>query len=325
MKEEHKMSLQKKIYGVVGTILFVAAAWIASIGLSYAETAASQTLFKTPQEAVAAFVDALRKDDNAALKAILGPESADVISSGDETADKIGRAKFLSFFDEKNQIVNDGENKAEIVIGNDEWPFPIPIVKQNETWFFDTKAGKEEILDRRVGRNECKTIQVLLAVVDAEREYAIKDHDGDGLLEYAQKFRSDAGTKNGLFWKAAEGEQESPLGPLAAVAQEENYVAKAPEEGPQPYHGYLFKILKKQGLHAKGGAYDYLVKDNMIGGFAVVAQPAQYGNSGVLTFVVNHDGVVFEKDLGPDTAEIVANMDVFDPDASWQKSKTDVV
>ena len=208
-----------------------------------------------------------------------------------------------------------------LIIGRNDWPFPIPIIKQGQQWIFDTASGKEEILDRRIGRNELYTIQVMLAVVDAQREYAMKDRDGDGLLEYAQKFMSDPDKKNGLYWPAKEGEDPSPLGLLAAKAKREGYSKAQDPEEPQPYHGYFYRILTSQGPNAAGGAFDYIVKGKMIGGFAVVAYPADYGNSGVMTFIVNHDDVVYQKDLGEDTEKEAQAIKLFDPDKTWTKAQ----
>ena len=253
------------------------------------------------------------------MLAIFGNDAKDLLSSGDAVADRARRQEFLKSYEEKHQLVNDGD-KMILVIGNQEWPLPIPVVKQGSRWVFDTKAGREEILNRRIGENELTTIQVLLAIVDAQREYARKDRDGDGILEYAQQFRSVPGKQNGLYWEAKAGEEESPLGPLAADARVEGYKAASAGAKPVPFHGYYFKILTGQGKNAPGGAYNYLVKGNLIGGFAVIAAPAQYGNSGVMTFLVNHDGVVYEKDLGKNTLELAKKMSTFDPDKSWKKA-----
>ena len=207
-----------------------------------------------------------------------------------------------------------------MIVGKQEWPFPIPVVKKGQSWVFDTDKGKEEILNRRIGENELNTIQVMLAVVDAQREYAMKDRDKNELLEYAQKFVSDPGKKNGLYWEAKAGEAESPLGPIMAQARSEGYRGK-PASTPPPYHGYRYRILTAQGKDAPGGAYSYLVKGKMIGGFAVVAYPAEYGNSGVMTFIVNHDGKVFQKNLGKNTAGIASAMKEYNPDSTWQEVK----
>jgi len=297
--------------------LVIAAAFIAVLisGSSQAETVKQRT-FASPEEAVKAFVEAFKSNDVKALEAILGPGSRDLVSSGDPVADKAVRERFLSRYGEKNRL-EVTETKANLNVGNDDWPFAIPIVKKDALWRFDTKAGREEILARRIGENELSAIQFCLAYVDAQREYTLKDRDGDGLLEYAQKFGSDKGKKNGLYWKVAEGEEQSPLGPIAAAAQKQGYSKKGKE--PEPFYGYYYRILTGQGKNATGGAYDYLVKGNMIGGFALVAYPAKYGSSGVMTFIVNHDGAVYQKDLGRNTEKTAQAMKLFNPDNTWKK------
>jgi hypothetical protein len=192
-------------------------------------------------------------------------------------------------------------------------------VKKGETWVFDTMAGKEELLNRRIGRNELNTIQTCLAYVDAQREYAMKDRDSDKVREYAQKFWSTPGKKDGLHWETKEGDRKSPFGSVAAEAVQAGYKPKKPGDKPSPYHGYYFKILKAQGKNAPGGAYDYVIRGKMIGGFALVAYPAEYGASGVMTFIVNHDGVVYQKDLGKETGKIAGAMTKYDPDQTWKK------
>ncbi|NTV33830.1 MAG: DUF2950 domain-containing protein [Deltaproteobacteria bacterium] len=297
--------------------LVIAAAFIVLLffGSAHAETVKQRT-FASPEEAVKAFIEALKSNDVKALEAILGPGSRDLVSSGDPVADKAVRERFLSRYGEKNRLeVTDA--KANLSLGNDDWPFAVPIVKKDGLWRFDAKAGKEEILARRIGQNELSAIQFCLAYVDAQREYTLKDRDGDGLLEYAQKFGSDKGKKNGLYWKAKEGEEQSPLGPIAAAAYSRGYRKKG--ENPQPFYGYYYRILTGQGKNAPGGAYGYLAKGNMIGGFALVAYPAKYASSGVMTFIVNHDGVVYEKDLGRNTEKAVQAMKLFDPDSTWKK------
>ena len=301
--------------------LAMAAAFIVLVisAPSQAETVKQQT-FASPEEAVNALVKALKSDDVKALAAIFGPGSRDLLFSGDPVADKTTRERFLSRYGEKNRL-EVTEAKANLNIGNDDWPFAVPLVKKEGLWYFDTKQGREEILARRIGQNELSTIQVCLAYVDAQREYFRKDRDGDGLLEYAQKFGSDKGKKNGLYWPVKEGEGQSPLGPLFASAQEKGYSAKAAGGKPIPYYGYYYRILTGQGKNAPGGAYDYVVKGNMIGGFALVAYPAKYGASGVMTFIVNHDGVVYQKDLGKNTEKTALAMKVFDPDSTWKKAQ----
>ena len=282
--------------------------------------AATQKRFASAEEAVRAFVTALRNDDTKELSAILGPGGGDLLSSGDPVADRHRRELFVKDYDEKNGLDPRGDS-AILVTGKADWPFPIPVVKKGETWFFDTDRGREEILNRRIGRNELNTVQVCLAIVDAQREYAMKDREGDGLLKYAQQFRSAPGTRNGLYWQTKEGEEPSPLGPLVAQARTEGHGRQKLPENPIPYNGYYYRMLKAQGKHALGGAYDYLVNGKMVGGFAVVAFPATYGNSGVMTFIVNHDGVVYQKDLGKNTGKVATAMKTFDPDASWKKAQ----
>ena len=278
-----------------------------------------QETFASPEEAAKALVSAAGAHDGNKLLAILGPEGAPLISSGDEVADREGREKFVRMYEEKNAVVREGDAKAVLEVGNDAWPFPIPMVKEGESWRFDTRQGAEEIIDRRIGKNELSAIQVCLAYVDVQREYAARDRDRDGLLEYAQKFVSEPGKKDGLYWVSEEGEESSPLGPLAARARKEGYTRKKSSDEPSPYHGYFYKILKAQGKNAPGGAYSYLVKGKMIGGFALVAYPAKYGASGIMTLIVNHDGVVYEKDLGKKTEAVVKAMTSFDPDNTWRK------
>ena len=278
-----------------------------------------QETFASPEEAAKALGAAISADDVNRLLAILGPGGAPLISSGDDVADREGREKFSRMYEEKNAVVRKGENRAVLEVGNDAWPLPIPVVKEGEKWRFDTRQGAEEIIDRRIGRNELSAIQVCLAFVDAQREYATKDRDGDGLLEYAQRFISEPGKKNGLYWTSQDGEEASPFGPLAAQAVKEGYTGKKSGAKPSPYHGYFYKILKAQGKNAPGGAYSYVVKDKMIGGFALVAYPASYGTSGIMTFIVNHDGTVYEKDLGKNTKAVGQAMTGFDPDDTWRK------
>ncbi|MEI6153024.1 MAG: DUF2950 domain-containing protein [Deltaproteobacteria bacterium] len=278
---------------------------------------AKQKTFASPEEAVKALIDAAKAGDTKGLSAIFGPAGRKVLSSGDAVQDRADREKFLKAYEVKNALVQAGDSKAVLHIGTEEWPFPIPIVKKGEKWSFDTKKGKEELTNRRIGRNELNTIQTCLAYVDAQREYVAKDRDGDGLFEYAQKFVSTPGKKDGLYWETKPGEEESPFGDLFVKATSEGY--KKTDNKPVPYHGYFFKILKAQGSNAPGGAYDYIVNGKMIGGFAMVAYPARYGASGIMTFVVNHDGIVYEKNLGKNTAKIAQTINLFDPDKTWKK------
>jgi len=297
---------------------FTFATLVAFLGLSLAVISckAMQKEFASPSDAVQAFVTAQKTGDDKELLSIFGPEAKELIVSGDEVADRETRQNFLKAYDEQNRIVPD-EDRFLLVIGKNEWPFPIPLVSKGDWWVFDTASGKEEILNRRIGQNELNTIQVLLAIVDAQREYALKDHDGDALMEYARQFGSDPGKKNGLYWETKEGEEPSPLGELVAKARAEGYGPKGEQQEPNPYHGYYYRILTSQGQNAPHGGYDYIVNEKMIGGFAVVAYPAEYGSSGVMTFIVNHDGIVFQKDLGDDTETLAKAMKHYDPDKTW--------
>ncbi|KPJ99649.1 MAG: hypothetical protein AMJ60_04330 [Desulfobacterales bacterium SG8_35] len=298
--------------------LFTIATLVTFLGLSLAliSCKVKQQEFASPADAVQALVTALKTNNDKELLSVLGPEANELIYSGDDVADLAKRQKFLEFYEEQNHIAPDGD-RFVLVIGKNDWPFPIPLVKKADRWVFDSVSGKEEILDRRIGRNELNTIQVILAIVDAQREYAMKDRDGDSLLEYAQKFRSEPGKKNGLYWQTLEGEDSSPLGELVANARAEGYTSEGGQNNPEPYQGYYYRILTAQGQNAAGGSYDYVVDGKMIGGFAIVAYPAEYDNSGVMTFIVNHDGVVYQKDLGENTGELAKTMKLYDPDETW--------
>ena len=300
-------------------VLLMAAAFIALMicGPSHAKTVKQRT-FASPEEAVKALVEALKTKDIQALEIIFGPGNKDLVSSGDPVSDNAGADRFVSLYAEKSRLQEESAKKVLLYLGNEDWPFAIPIVKKDALWHFDAKEGRKEILARRIGKNELLTIQFCLAYVDAQREYALEDRDGDALPEYARKFLSDPEKKNGLYWKVKEGGKQSPLGPLAAEADKQGYT-RLGEGKPSPYHGYYFRILKAQGKSAPGGAYDYMVKGKMIGGFALVAYPAQYASSGVMTFIVNHDGVVYQKDLGRQTGKTAQAMKLFNPDSTWKK------
>ena len=283
---------------------------------SAASGVAAQQAFKTPDEAASALVRAAEASDMKALVTVLGPDGEDVVASGDEVADAATREKFVAAYNAKHQITLEGDNKAIMVIGQEDFPLPIPIVRKDGMWRFDTAAGLDEILFRRIGKNELDAIQACLAYVDAQNEYAEKDRTGAGINTYAQRIISQPGKKDGLFWPASQGEEESPLGELVAEATAQGYRVGG---GRTPYHGYYFKILTKQGPAAPGGELDYIVNGKMIGGFALVAYPAEYRNSGVMTFIVNHTGDIFQKDLGPNTAKVAEQMTSYNPDATWQK------
>lgn len=281
-------------------------------------TASAEQSFKTADAAVDALVSAARSNDRKALMEILGRGSSDIVSSGDPVADTASYQRFVSAYDAKHQLSMEGDNKAIMIIGQEDYPFPIPIVRENGTWRFDTGAGREEIIYRRIGANELDTIQTSLAYVDAQNDYAEKDRTGAGKGVYAQHMVSSPGKKDGLYWPDVQGEDQSPLGELAAEAAKQGYRVGA---GRIPYHGYYYKILTKQGAAAPGGELDYVVNGKMIGGFALVAYPAQYRNSGVMTFIVNHNGQVYQKDLGPHTTAIAEKMTSFNPDKTWEKTE----
>jgi len=308
----------KKFWLKQCSTLFIAATFVVLLlpGFSLAETDGQRT-FASPEEAVTALVAALKAEDTKMLSAIFGAGSEDILSSGDPVADKAEHELFLKRYEQKNRLEEETTGKMTLSIGNEDWPFAIPIVKEAGTWRFDTGAGREEILARRIGRNELDVIQVCLAYVDAQREYARKDRNADGYREYAQKFMSDPGKQDGLYWEAEEGDEQSPFGPLLAAAQEEGYPGRPAGSEPVPYHGYYYRILKSQGKNAPGGANDYTVNGKMIGGFAMAAYPADYANSGVMTFIVNHDDVVYQKDLGENTEKLVKAMTLYDPDETW--------
>jgi hypothetical protein len=290
--------------------LAVAALLCASTSLATAQQA-----FKTPEEAATALVGAAKSGDMKAITTVLGPDGDDIVSSGDEVADAATRAKFVSAYDAKHTITMEGDSKAVMVIGPDDFPLPIPIIRKDGQWRFDTAAGRDEILFRRIGENELDAIQSALAYVDAQDEYAEKDRTGAGANTYAQRIISRPGKKDGLYWPTSQGEDPSPLGELIADATKQGYRVSGERS---PFHGYYFKILKRQGPAAPGGEADYVVDGKMIGGFGLVAYPAEYRNSGVMTFIVNHAGTVFQKDLGPNTAQLAERMTSFNPDKSWQ-------
>ena len=278
-----------------------------------APAAAPQRTFSSAEAASKALADAVRAGDAAALLAIVGPSSKGWLFSGDTVSDREDWKRFLAAYDVKHGLSRNGDKTAVIVVGDDDWPFPAPIVNKDGKWSFDAAAGREEVLNRRIGRNELDTIQTLLAIVDAQRTYAASDPDGSGFTNYASYFISSPGKKDGLYWEAKPGEPQSPLGELVAKAQ--------PGDGPgQGYFGYHFRLLYGQGPAAPGGAYSYLVNGRMIGGFGVIAWPVTYGETGVMTFIVSQSGDVYEKDLGPETPSKAAAVTLFDPDKGWEKA-----
>lgn len=275
----------------------------------------AQQAYSSPEDAAAALAAAVKTSARRAILKVLGKDAEDIIESGDDVADAEMRQRFLSAYDAKHSVKAEGNKRATLILGTDDFPFPIPLVNSRTGWEFDPAAGRLEILYRRIGRNELDAIQTCLAFVDAQNEYAEKDRTGAGAGIYAQRIVSNPGKKDGLFWR--DDKDPSPLGEFAAQASAEGY--KAGEQAA-PYHGYYFRILKGQGSDAPGGALNYVVKGKMMGGFALIAYPAEYGNSGVMTFVVNHSGTVYQKDLGRRTGSIAKRLEVFDPDQTWKKA-----
>ena len=300
-----------RLIGIVLVTVSLAAEWGSS-----AFAAVTQRRFASVEAAAQALVDAIRSGEGKAMLAVLGQEGNRVVSSGDPVSDRGTRERFVAAYDDQHRL-EAGGGKVVLVVGRQDFPFPIPIVPDGPSWRFDTAAGTEEIVNRRIGQNELNTIQVCLAYVDAQREYYARDPDGDALLQYAQKFASRPGKRDGLYWPTNPGEPPSPLGPFVARARDEGYTKRS--ANPVAYWGYHYRILTAQGKDAPGGAYDYLAHGKMIGGFALVAYPAQYGVSGVMTFIVNQDGVVYQKNLGPNSAAIARAMKEFNPDSTWTK------
>jgi hypothetical protein len=280
----------------------------------------TQATYDTPDQASEALLAAAGSGDTSAMLRVLGEEAQPVVASGDAVADAERRDEFTELYMAAHRWESIAADAAMLVVGEDDWPFPFPLVKEERGWRFDTSHGIEEILDRRIGENELAAMQASLAYVDAQREYYWLNPEGAPLLHYARSFTSTQGRKDGLYWDAADGEPPSPLGALFAEARAEGYLIDIAHR-PVPYYGYHFRILTSQGEHAAGGAYDYVVGDRMIGGFGLVAYPAERGSTGVMTFIVNHDGVVFSKDLGPDTAKLATEMTRFDPDDTWKREE----
>jgi hypothetical protein len=281
--------------------------------------AADEQTFATPQEAIKALVAAARNNDTNAIRLIFGPAGHELISPDVVQATEAFKM-FVQHLAEKTQLVNNSESNATLEIGTDGWPFPIPLVKEGAQWHFDTAAGSKEILARRIGMDEMGALNVCNAYVVAQREYASQDRMGDGVLAYAQFLRSTPGTHDGLFWPTNQpGEELSPLGPLIAQARVEGYhrTATMLNDEQVPYHGYYFKILTRQGKHALSGKYNYIINGRMIAGFALVAWPAEWGNTGVMTFIVNQTGIVSQKNLGPQTVKIAKAITTYDPDGTW--------
>jgi len=272
-----------------------------------------QDSFSSPEKAVDSLLFATRNNHTTELLKILGPGSDKLVYSGDDVADQTAREKFAAAYDKMHKIEDASEGRFVLTVGDENWPMPIPLVHGKDGWRFDTKAGETEILDRRIGRNELSVIEVCRAYVEAQRDFVADNPQH----EYAQNFQSSDDKHDGLYWSAKEGEKESPLGPLIAQATAEGYSETTTLDKRVPYHGYYYKILKQQGSHAASGAKDYMAKNQMTAGFALIAFPATYGDSGVMSFIVNQNGIVYEKNLGPQTSDIAARITAYDPDESW--------
>jgi len=289
-----------------GVLTLIAAAMLTAAAVSLPVRVSAQQAYPSPEAAADAFVDAVSRDDAQALETILGANWTEFIPTDD--VDRKDVEAFLAAWKNSHKVVVDVGGRARLVVGKEGWTLPLPIVDKNGGWAFDTEAGAEEIRIRRIGDNELSAMQAVLAYYDAQIEYAMADRNGDDVLEYSQRFLSSPGRQDGLYWETGPGEPESPLGPFFG------------EDQPgTDYHGYYFKILTTQGAHATGGAYDYHIADRLVSGFAIVAWPVDYDETGVMTFILSHEGQIYEKNLGPDTDIAARAMTVFDPDDSWRK------
>ena len=298
-------------------VLLLAGFAVTTVFLTIATGALAQERYRTPDEAVAALVEAMRSDALQQMMRVLGPGSDEIVLSGDPVDDAATRRRFLDAFRAEHQIIPDGEDQAVLIVGEERFPFPIRLVRLNNTWRFDAQLARSEIVYRRIGRNEMSAIDACGAYVAAQKEYAEKGFAGKGV--YARRFISRPGERAGLYWPAPSGEDESPLGEFATSAAEKGYSVEGKRWAP--YQGYYYKILTRQGPNAPGGEADYMVSGNMVGGFALVAYPAQYRSSGLMTFLVNHQGTIYEKDLGWRTTDIGMEITSFDPDSTWRRVK----
>jgi hypothetical protein len=305
---------------------FTVAAWVMGLLVAFTPLTlrqldarqAAQKTFDSPGKAADALFAAAKSGNDEDLLMIFGPQGKEVLSSGDPVYDRNTRSQFIQKYEEMNRLAMAPDKSVTLYIGAENWPFPIPLVQKNGAWLFDTANGRREILFRRIGRNEDFTINTLETLVDAQKEYAGQTHDQETVKQYAQRVLSDEGKHDGLYWKTKEGEPQSPIGPLIAEATKQGYAKQA---GPAPFHGYLYRILLRQGKDAPGGAMDYMTNGKLTKGFVFVAYPAEYRNSGVMTFIVNQSGQVYQKDLGQNTASIAASMKEYNPDKSWQPAE----
>lgn len=282
----------------------------------------SEKSFDSPTEALKALMKACETKDKVALREIFGPGITE-LKSGDDAQDARDLDNFARRLAAASHLVPENDDMVILHVGVEDHPFPVPLVKAKGRWSFDTEAGLDEMLNRRIGENEIKAVAVCRGYVVAQREYVLADHDGDGVLEYGQRLASTSGRRDGLFWETRPDEPPSPLGPLVAEARAEGYTMRPANAaaGPRPYHGYLYRILTRQGSHAPGGKYDYVINGNMVAGFALIAYPVEWGSSGIMTFIVNSNGEVLEKNLGEKTAEVASAIDMYNPDSSWKPSE----
>jgi hypothetical protein len=304
---------KREAWSLCLTVFF--ASFVAVTTTVFAEQPASQQTFASPGKAVQAMYEAAKKGNRKELTRIFGPQSKELLSSGDPNADREDRNQIMKKYEEMHRLVSEPDKTVKLYVGAENWPFPIPLVEKNGAWYFDTAAGKREVLYRRIGRNEFSTIDVLGSLYEAQKEYASEPRDGASVKQFAQKFISDPGRENGLYWKPSAGESPSPIGPLIAEASKTYTRAK---EGPTPFHGYYYRMLSAQGNSAKGGAKSYMSNGKMIRGFAILAYPAKYGNSGVMTFMVGPDGRIYQKNLKQQTETVGPSMTTFNPDKTWE-------
>jgi hypothetical protein len=302
----------------VATAAFLLACFFAAPSSAAEDESAPPKTYPTAQAVVDALVAAARSEDPSALITVLGESAEPLVSSGDDVADANARARFVDQYDESHELVADGTDKFTLEVGDDGWPFPFPVVKVGDQWAFDVDAGIDEVVYRRIGHNELGAIEACRGIVEAQKEYASEGHDGLPAGIYAQKLMSDDGKHNGLYWPSQPDERASPVGPFIATAAAEGY-RKDEKGGPQPYHGYVYRLLTAQGPAAPGGARNYLKDGQLSGGFAVVAYPVEYEQSGVQTFMINQDGVLYQKDLGEKTGELARAIKAFNPDSTWSK------
>jgi hypothetical protein len=300
-------------------VTFAVACSLAVLATSDEAPPAGPTTFATPEDAVRALAEIVKADDLSALLVLFGPDAREVVDTSDVATGRRNREVFVAALAEGWRLADAGPDGKELVLGNEDWPFPVPLVRRAGGWSFDAAAGGEEVLDRRIGRNELAVIEILRTYVGGQRAYARTGHDGKPAGLFARRFASEPGKQNGLYWPAGHGERRSPLGDLIAAAAEEGYRAKGAGQGPSAFHGYHFRILEGQGKSAMGGAAEYVVNGEMSGGFALVAWPVHYDASGIMTFVVNQDGVAYEKDLGPETTALVEAITRYNPDDTWRQ------